>query len=64
MGNSKKTFVLRVNEETYLALEKWAADEFRSINGQIEWLIEQALVQAGRRKATQTSAGGNPKDAS
>ena len=31
-------------------LEKWAADEFRSINGQIEWILDNALKKAGRRK--------------
>jgi len=46
----KKTFVLRLNEETYKALEKWAADEFRSVNGQLEWIIDQALSKAGRKK--------------
>lgn len=46
----KKTFVLRLNKETYEALEKWAADDFRSVNGQLEWIIDQALVRAGRRK--------------
>lgn len=45
---SKKNFVLRIDETTYEALEKWAADEFRSVNGQLEWVIHQALRQAGR----------------
>lgn len=49
---AKKTFVLRLNEETYKALEKWAADEFRSVNGQLEWIISQALIKAGRGKKT------------
>lgn len=44
----KKSFVLRVDSETYEALEKWAADEFRSINGQLEWIIHRALKEAGR----------------
>jgi hypothetical protein len=48
---AKKNFVLRINEETYAALEKWAADEFRSVNGQLEWIIGQALKQQGRLKA-------------
>ena len=47
---AKKNFVLRIDEDTYKTLEKWAADEFRSVNGQIEWLIEKALKDAGRRK--------------
>jgi hypothetical protein len=46
----KKNFVLRIDEETYKALEKWAGDEFRSVNGQIEWIIDRALKEAGRKK--------------
>jgi hypothetical protein len=46
----KKTFVLRLNPEMYERLEKWAADEFRSTNGQIEWILDQALKKAGRVK--------------
>jgi hypothetical protein len=46
----KKTFVLRLNQETYEAIEKWAADDFRSVNGQLEWLIDQALSASGRKK--------------
>lgn len=46
--SAKKNFVLRVDEEVYKALEKWAADEFRSVNGQIEYLLDQSLKQAKR----------------
>jgi len=45
---NKKNFVLRIDENVYKALEKWAADEFRSVNGQIEWVISQQLKQSGR----------------
>jgi hypothetical protein len=44
-----KTFVLRIEQEQMDALEKWAADEFRSINGQILYILEQALVKDGRK---------------
>jgi hypothetical protein len=44
----KKGFALRANEEVMRAIEKWAADEFRSTNGQIEWLLLQALKEAKR----------------
>jgi hypothetical protein len=44
----KKPFVLRLNPETLEALEKWASDEFRSTNGQIEWIIDKALRDSGR----------------
>lgn len=47
----KKNFVLRIDEDVYKALEKWAADEFRSVNGQIEWIIDKALKDAGRKKS-------------
>ena len=42
--------MLRLDEETFAALEKWAADEFRSTNGQIEWILSQALKNEGRSK--------------
>ncbi len=44
----KKGFALRINEDLINALERWAADEFRSTNGQIEWIIHQALKEAKR----------------
>jgi hypothetical protein len=44
----KKAFALRVNEDMLKAIEKWAADEFRSTNGQIEWMLTQALKNAKR----------------
>jgi len=46
----KKAFALRIDEDKLAALEKWAADEFRSTNGQIEWIIDKALRNAGRLK--------------
>ncbi len=49
---NKKSFVLRVDEDTYKSLERWAADEFRSVNGQIEWIIQQKLSEVGRLKTT------------
>ena len=46
----KKPFVLRIDPDKLSAIEKWAADEFRSINGQIEWILDQALKKTGRLK--------------
>jgi len=46
--SKKKAFALRLNEEMLKAIEKWAADEFRSTNGQIEWMLMQNLKQAKR----------------
>lgn len=45
---AKKSFALRVDEDVYAAIEKWAADEFRSTNGQIEWILSEALKKAKR----------------
>ncbi|GCC52304.1 Arc family DNA binding domain-containing protein [Chryseotalea sanaruensis] len=47
----KKPFVLRIEPEILKALEKWAADEFRSTNGQIEFLLSKALKEEGRVKS-------------
>ena len=48
--NTNKTFLLRVDSETMEAVEKWAADEFRSVNGQLQWIIAEALKKSGRKK--------------
>lgn len=44
----KKPFALRLDEEMMKAIEQWASDEFRSTNGQLEWVINEALKKAGR----------------
>ena len=52
---AKKSFVLRLNQETYDALERWASDEFRSVNGQLEYIIHRELKKAGRIKKNDES---------
>lgn len=44
-----RSFILRIDGETMEALEKWAADEFRSTNGQLQWIIAEALRRSGRK---------------
>jgi len=44
----RKTFLLRITPELYAALEKWASDELRSVNAQIEYLLTEALRRAKR----------------
>ncbi|NQW36190.1 MAG: Arc family DNA binding domain-containing protein [Flavobacteriales bacterium] len=44
----KKAFALRINEDLLKAVEKWAVDEFRSTNGQIEWMLTKSLKDAKR----------------
>ena len=43
-----RSFILRVDTETMNAIEAWAADEFRSTNGQLQWIITEALRKAKR----------------
>ena len=56
--SEKKPFVLRIDPDKLKALEKWAADEFRSTNGQIEYILDQALKKSGRLKTKKE----NPKN--
>ncbi|MBA4492897.1 toxin-antitoxin system HicB family antitoxin [Paenactinomyces guangxiensis] len=51
MSSTKKRFLLRIEPELYQALEKWAADEFRSVNAQMEYLLKAAARKAGRYPA-------------
>lgn len=48
--SKKKSFVLRIDPETFGLIEKWAADEFRSVNGQLEWMMHKSLKDAKRLK--------------
>ena len=48
--NVTKSFVLRVDAKTMDAIEAWAADEFRSTNGQLLWIINEAVRKSGRLK--------------
>ncbi len=57
-GPERKPFLLRVPPDLWTDLEKWAADELRSVNGQIEYLLREAVVKRkeGRKKRTSDSA--------
>jgi hypothetical protein len=48
-----KSFILRIDSDTMSAIEAWAADEFRSTNGQILWILNEALKKSGRTKKKQ-----------
>jgi len=60
--SEKKPFILRIDQRKLKALEKWAADEFRSLNGHIEYILDQALRKAGRWKAKSESADSGPEE--
>jgi hypothetical protein len=51
----RKRFLLRLDPEVFDALERWAGDELRSINGQIDYLLEEALRRAGRHPRRRVS---------
>ena len=56
-GNERKPFLLRVPPDLWKELEKWAADELRSVNGQIEYLLRQAVVkrkEGGKRNPVES----------
>jgi hypothetical protein len=57
----KKKFVLRIDEDVYQAIEKWAADEFRSANGQIEWILTHHLKLNGRYKSIHRGLDDDPE---
>lgn len=46
--SARKRFLLRTDPEVFEALQRWAADELRSVNGQVDYLLRQSLRQAGR----------------
>ena len=50
---SKKAYPLRINEQVLAALQRWADDDLRSLNAQIEYLLREALVKSGRVKLVQ-----------
>lgn len=51
--SKRKAYPLRINEDILAAVQRWADDELRSANAQIEYILRQALVKAGRVKLTQ-----------
>lgn len=53
--SNTRSFILRIDAETMDAIEKWAADEFRSTNGQLQWIIAEALRRSGRKPRAKRS---------
>ena len=58
----RKSVPLRIHPRLYEALRKWAEDDFRSVNGQIEWLCHQALLQVGRLPGSSSANLGSAED--
>ena len=57
-----KSFILRIDSDTMAAIEKWAADEFRSTNGQLQWIINEALRKNGRLRTKKINTKQNEQD--
>jgi hypothetical protein len=60
----RKSFLLRLDQQTFDAVQRWANDELRSVNGQVEFLLRRALTDAGRLpgRARQTRGADSPRD--
>lgn len=61
--SERKSFLLRVDRELLDAVQRWAGDDLRSLNGQIEFLLRRALSQSGRRRQIPGPAGDVSSDA-
>ncbi len=61
--STTKSFVLRIDGDTMDAIEAWAADEFRSVNGQIQWILAEALRKSGRMKKPKPKPIDPPEEA-
>ncbi len=62
--SEKKKFLLRLDGTLFAALEKWAADDLRSVNAQIEFILTEAARAKGRVRRTQASGTGEERDPS
>jgi hypothetical protein len=58
---ARKSFLLRIDPEMLEALRRWAGDDLRSVNGQMEFLLRRALSEAGRLPKQKLARGRNPK---
>jgi hypothetical protein len=61
MAEKRKNFALRLSPELYTALERWAADDLRSVNAQIEYLLTEAARKSGRLRARSSLSGVEPQ---
>ena len=62
MAKKRKSFLLRIDPKIHDALRRWADDEFRSLNAQVEMLLRRALLQCGRLREDDDCAAGGPAE--
>ena len=55
----RKQYPLSIDPEVWAAVQRWADDDFRSVNGQVEWILRDALKRAGRLPKKEEAAGEN-----
>jgi hypothetical protein len=60
---ARKQYPLRVDPELWAAVERWAEDDMRSANGQVEWILRDALKRAGRLPDKRKGRDAPPRDA-
>ncbi len=60
--SARKAFALRIDEKTLKAMHRWAEDDLRSLNAQIEFVMRDALRKAGRLRKDQSTAGNTQDD--
>jgi hypothetical protein len=61
MEDERKPFLLRLSPRVHDAMRKWAEDDMRSLNGQIEFVLREALLRAGRLRDADAAGGGSSK---
>ena len=61
MKGKRKSYLLRINEELWNELSEWSSQEFRSVNGQIEYLLKQAVLKRKGAAAQRNEARTHPK---
>ena len=64
MASRKKSFALRIDATTYEAMQRWASDDLRSLNAQIEYVLRESLRKAGRLKKTPAEPVGSGRSGS
>lgn len=60
----RESFLLRIDPNVLEAIRHWAADDLRSVNGQLEWILRRALREAGRKPLPRSSSSSSPEPAS
>lgn len=58
----RKQYPLRIDADVWAGIERWAADDLRSVNAQVEFILRRALKEAGRLKEPKPAGGEEPSE--